>query len=98
RDRAVRNAHSCLGRLREGVRPRERYRLGVAAELLDPPLDPVAVPLCLAAVLLEALTIVRLGGEPDVRLQRLLELPLFAVRLVQVLDQFGVTSIQVRHV
>jgi hypothetical protein len=63
------------------------HGLGLAAELLDAPLDPARVRLGLTEVLLQALLVRRLGGHPDVRLKRRLELPFLSVRLVEVLDQ-----------
>ena len=88
------------GHLRRGlggdIRPGEVDGLGLAAELLDPPLQP----LCLGGGLLEMLTQPLLVGiarrHRDVRLQRRLELLLLAVRLVEILDQLGFTGGRLR--
>jgi hypothetical protein len=90
--RALRRRHGLGGRGGHrggGVADRAgcRHGLGLAAELLDAPLDLARVRLGLAEVLLQALLVRRLGGHPDVRLKRRLELPLLSVRLVEVLDQ-----------
>ncbi|HEX8855693.1 MAG TPA: hypothetical protein VF752_08825 [Thermoleophilaceae bacterium] len=73
------------------------HRLGFSAECLDAPLQLARVALRLAQVLLEALLVRRARCHRDVRLQRRLELLLFPVRLVEVLNQLRVSGIHFRH-
>jgi hypothetical protein len=74
-----------------------RPGVGLAAELLDAPLDLASVTLGLSQVLLKALLVGRLRGHGDMSLERGLELLLLAVRLVQVLDQLRVPGVGIRH-
>ncbi|MEJ7715608.1 MAG: hypothetical protein WKF40_07865 [Thermoleophilaceae bacterium] len=85
------------GRLGHHVRPRSGHGLGLAAELLDAPLDALRLRLRLLQVILQALLVRVARGQADVGLQRGLELLLFSVRLVQVLDDLHVAFQQFGH-
>ena len=87
------------GRPGHDVRAGQVRGLGLAAELLDPPLERLRLGLGLLQVVLQALPVGRATtGHLGVGLERSLELLLLAVRLVEVLDQLCVAFGQViRH-
>ncbi len=94
RDRAVGEVGGGAGRLGQRRRAREvRSDLGLAAERLDPLLQAAGLTLGHLEVILEALleALVVLGTRDQNR-QVLLELLLFAERLVEVLDEDGITG------
>jgi hypothetical protein len=94
-DRATGDVRDRLG---HGVGARQTgRRLGLAAKLLDAPLEQLRVLLRLLQVLLQTLLVRRARRERDVRLERLLELLLLAIRLVQILDDLGVPSVDLSH-
>jgi hypothetical protein len=93
RDRGRRRGGSGehLGAARHGA------GLGLSAELPDATLNLASVVLGLLQVVPKTPLVGRLRRHGDMSLERGLELPLLAVRLVEVLDQFCVPGVGVRH-
>jgi hypothetical protein len=98
RDCLAREGSGGAGGARQSSRPaRHRAGVGLTAELLDATLNLARVVLRLLQVILKPLPVSILRRHRDVRLERGLELLLLAVRLVEVLDQFRVPGVGIRH-
>src|SRR5437763_4018580 len=83
-----------VGRGLERVRRRHHaVATGLAAELLDAPLDVARVRLRLLEMRLEPLLVRRPRGHRDVRLECGLQLLLLAISLVEVLHELGVALV-----
>jgi len=97
RDRAAGDVGDGGDPAADDVRARHVDGLGLAAELLDAPLELARVALRLLEVLLQALLVRRRLSELDVQGERGLELLLLAVCLVEPLDQLRVTGVEICH-